>query len=178
MQDRTRIARSLVLGFVLATGPAALAAAHEGDSLERCTRSDALAARPSSSDPRDDRPADAAVEAEASRRLPPPSVDPPDLEAAATAAAATVAPLRFADHLSFKQRLKNLKRWREFALVRLWDDRRVQVYIGVDRGGTAGLHFRQRDPENAELATLASLAPAGDAPAPAMPPRAVPLGVP
>lgn len=113
-----------------------------------CTIVDAYMAQPATQSLGSDAPADAAVAAEAMRKLPAaPLAGPVALPVPST----MVAAASFRDRTSLNSRLKSIKR---LMFVRLWDTPKVSVYVGVNRAGVAGLHFQQQDPD-AELAARA-----------------------
>ena len=59
---------------------------------------------------------------------------------------ATSAPLAFRDSAAPRERARDLRRLRELKLLRLFDTRELMVWLGLDRKGRPGLHFRQRNP--------------------------------
>lgn len=137
------------------------------DALPRgCTYDDALASQRAPSTALDSAPADAAVAAEAARTLPPIArVDttaqeiarqyvpvPADPHAGEAGVAAHdlrggTAPLRFFDRDSLRAQVESLRRR---PLFRLFDARRMSLYLGIDRKGVAGLHLQQRQPDELE----------------------------
>lgn len=134
-----------------------------------CTFEDALASQRAPATPADSAPADAAVTAEAQRVLPAalvatagtPTPDvanhlvplpadhdpmPDDAVAAAREMPSRTTPLRFFDRDSLRAQIKSIRR---LPLVRLFDNRQMSIYLGIDRKGVAGLHLQQRRPDEA-----------------------------
>jgi hypothetical protein len=83
------------------------------------------------------------------------------------------APLAFRDSDAPREKARDLRRWRELKLLRLLDTQELMVWLGLDRKGRPGLHFRQRNPGEA-------MPPPAQAALLAEPPplRAVPLTAP
>jgi hypothetical protein len=86
---------------------------------------------------------------------------------------AGAAPLGFRDSAAPRERLRDLKRLRELKLLRLFDTSELMVWLGLDRKGRPGLHFRQRNPGE-DLPPPAQAAFLSDPP----PLRSVPLTAP
>jgi hypothetical protein len=84
----------------------------------------------------------AAIRAEVSRPLP--SYGEP-LIAAGPVARPLFGLQPFADHDDPHVQLRALRHVR---VLRLWDDRRLSVFVGLNRAGVPGLHFQQRDPDD------------------------------
>jgi hypothetical protein len=147
--------------------PAVVAKSEAAD--RGCTFEDALASQRAPATPLDSAPADAAVAAEAQRVFPPvlvaaaatPEPDvashlvplPADHEPTPAGAApaarempSRAAPLRFFDRDSLRAQIKSIRR---LPLVRLFDNRQMSIYLGIDRKGVAGLHLQQRRPDEA-----------------------------
>jgi hypothetical protein len=83
-----------------------------------------------------------------------PGTAPRALAAAAAAAAAArldpaTTPLGFRDSAAPRERIRDLKRLRELKLLRLFDTEELMVWLGLDRRGRPGLHFRQRNLDEA-----------------------------
>jgi dihydropteroate synthase len=78
---------------------------------------------------------------------------------------ARTAPLRFFDRDSLRAQVESIRR---LPLLRLFDNREMSIYLGVDRKGVAGLHLQQRRPNE-------SVPAADDGPPVDIPLRAVPL---
>jgi hypothetical protein len=51
----------------------------------------------------------------------------------------------FADHNDPQGQLRALRHLR---VLRLWDDRHLSVFVGLNREGLPGLHFQRRDPSD------------------------------
>jgi hypothetical protein len=105
---------------------------------------------------------------------PPESTAPGMLDAPGDAAAhedeLAAAPLAFRDSNAPREKARDLRRWRELKLLRLLDTQELMVWLGLDRKGRPGLHFRQRNPGEA-MPPPAQAAFLADPP----PLRAVPL---
>ncbi len=120
------------------------------------------------------------LEAAGAAAGPPPSPSPalspaapPDAGAEAPDDEFAAAPLAFRDSQAPREKARDLRRWRELKLLRVFDTRELMVWLGLDRKGRPGLHFRQRNPgeempEPAQAAFLAEPPPL----------RAVPLSSP
>jgi hypothetical protein len=59
------------------------------------------------------------------------------------------APLGYRDSEAPRERIRDLKRLREFKLLRLFDTESLMVWLGLDRRGRPGLYFRQRNLDEA-----------------------------
>jgi len=145
-----------ILGATVLSAAAARAENHR--SIDHCTREDAQNASPGATE----RVAlaaatdstDAAIEAETTHPLPSVIVYGTPHAAAARHAWWTGT---FIDQFDLRERLRSLRRLR---LVRLWDDARITVFVGVNKAGVAGLHIQQQDP----VATLWNHVPARSEP--------------
>jgi hypothetical protein len=110
----------------------------------------------------------------------PPDAAPPHAvpgDAAPVAAEATdrveelgTTPLGYRDSDAPRERIRDLKRLRELKLLRLFDTESLMVWLGLDRRGRPGLHFRQRNLDE-EMPPVAQAAYLVDPPTP----RSVPL---
>jgi hypothetical protein len=133
-------------------------------AIGRCTREDvqSFGATATFSANENEPPLEsAAIAAEAARSLPPvlvyaPEVPPPS----------RFWPVRFVESIDMGARLKALSRLR---ILRLFDNSRVTVFLGIDHAGHAGLHVQQQDPSYLPPLRLRN------APASLPPLRAVPL---
>jgi hypothetical protein len=79
-------------------------------------------------------------------------------------------PLGYRDSEAPRERIRDLKRLRELKLLRLFDTEELMVWLGLDRRGRPGLHFRQRNLDEA-MPPVAQAAFLADPP----PLRSVPL---
>ena len=155
-------AASVALALLLAT---AAARGGERASLDHCTLEDAQTAE----QPGGNAPAAAAMAVELAHPLPAAAVERPAPLALANAA---WLPLRFVDHLDVGERIRSLRRVR---LLRLWDDARLTVFLGLNRAGVAGLHFQRQDPGEPLRFDRGIGLQSGAIPAQLPPLRAVPL---
>ena len=132
------------LAWIALTAALALAttAARAGKqaSLDHCTLEDARTAEQLGGASGANAPAAAAMAVELAHPLPAATVERPAPHALPLTG---WSPLRFVDHLELGERIRSLRRVR---LLRLWDDARLTVFLGVDRAGVAGLHIQQQDP--------------------------------
>ncbi len=129
----------VALTAALALGTTA-AQAGEPASLDHCTLEDAQTAEQLGGAAGGNAPAAAAMAVELAHPLPAAAVERPAPHALPLAG---WSPLRFVDHLELGERIRSLRRVR---LLRLWDDSRLTVFLGVNRAGVAGLHIQQQDP--------------------------------
>ena len=169
---RSRLVATLALALACAAAHGAPLAMPRSARLARaarpavgkCTREDvqnAGAVATVSSDEREPPLENSAISAEVARTLPPvivysPEVPPPS----------RFWPVRFVESIDMGARLKALSRLR---ILRLFDNSRVTVFLGIDHAGHAGLHIQQQDPNYLPPLRLRN------APATLPPLRAVPL---
>ena len=142
MQGSSRRVLPLLVAVVTLSLGALRAEAHR--SSDHCTREDAQNAAPgidaADVPVRVTASTDAAIEVEASHPLPSVVVYG---AARASGARSGWWTGRVSDRFNVRERLRSLKRLR---LVRLFDDARITIFVGVNRSGVAGVHIQEQDP--------------------------------
>lgn len=166
---RTMVTLSAAVAFHC---PAPASAADLG-AAERCSPADAYTAQAHDGDRGLHEAADAAVESEAARGLSrlvatigtrvdgggePRGAGDREPRRGPDAVALGAALLGFRDAGAPRERLRDLRALRELKLLRLLDTSSTMVWLGLDRKGRPGLHFRQRERgEELPVATSAAL---------------------